>query len=114
MLMTRPCTVDRTTRGDPDVAGDAPVTAVPVSALCEIQQSQSSEIRDGVAVVVSVWNLYGFVDPASGTYLDVGLAAGDVVEVDEVAYAVDGRPWVVRDPLTGSVSHVQARVRLAE
>lgn len=113
-MMTRPCTVRHVTRGEPDAYGDSTVTTTTTTALCELQQSRSTEVRDGETVVTSEWSLYGFRDPATGGPLEVAVDADDEVDVDGTTYAVDGKPWTVRDPLSGEASHVEARLRLVQ
>ncbi len=103
-MMTRPCTVRHVTWDEPDAFGDRQRTVETVETVCELQQSRSTENRDGALVVVSEWNLY--LPPG------VPLAAEDEVDVDGHTFAIEGLPWAVRDPLSGEGSHIEARARV--
>lgn len=107
-LITRPCTITRgarVDRDDFDLDVDDPEAPEPetVEAVCELQQRQRSEDRDGGEVSSTDWT--GYFLP------DVELGTADVVTVEGVAYEVVGDPWKARDPLLDRDSHVEASLR---
>lgn len=100
LMMNRPCVVHTRTAGGRDEYNDVvPGVEVTTAGLCEIQLSRSGEDETG-AVQSSRWNLYMRPGPP--------LTGWDWVEVEGARYEADGDPWLVRDPLTGEVSHVEA------
>lgn len=104
-LVTRPCTLHTRVEDDGtrDEMGDPTVTFTDVETVCELQQSQATEERDGRLLLVSTWNLYLL----PGESLD----GWSELTVDDIRYTLDGAPWPVRHPITGEASHVEARVR---
>lgn len=69
----------------------------------EVQQETSGEDNES-AVMVSTWRC--FLDPSVAD-----VRGWDGVEIDGVTYEVDGDAWPVRNPRTGRLSHVEARIR---
>lgn len=105
-LITRPCTLHTRVEDpdDRDEMGDPTVTYEDVDTVCELQQSRATEERDGRLVLVSDWNLYLLPSESLNGWSEV--------TVDGDRYALDGTPWVVRHPISGQLSHIEARVRL--
>lgn len=103
-LINRPCTLHTRVEGAPDDdMGDPVVTWTDVATVCELQQSSTTELRDGRLVLVSTWNLYLLPDEA--------LTGWDEVTIDGTRYATEGRPWPARNPQTQVFSHIEARLR---
>jgi len=90
-------------QGLPDEMGDPTWVYQDVPGVCELQQVQAWEVRDGAPFLVSLWRLY--VLP------NVGLTGWDSVTVDGHKYTVDGEPWPVWNPRTRSLSHYEMNVR---
>lgn len=101
--MSRPCTVRHVEHSGSDEMGEPSRSVTTTDTVCELQQSTTSEQRDGGVVVVGQWNLY--LPPG------VAIDSGDEVAVDGHLFAVDGAPWVARDALTGVDDHVEVRLR---
>lgn len=108
-LMTRPCVIRWIDQTGTDVHGDPITTTVETPAMCELQQSQSTELRDGQLVSVTAWNLYlpTDLDIPIGQSLD----SADEIVVDGRTYTLDGDPWIVRDPTIEVDSHIEVKVR---
>lgn len=102
-LLNRTVTItSRAPSSDTDAYGntvDAETTTVTVG---EVQQQQRDESPDGL-VAETTWLL---IVPA-GTNVDTG----DEVIVDDLAFEVQGPPWEVRSPRTGTVHHIEATLR---
>lgn len=102
-LLTRTCTIKRrTAAGTIDAAGDAVVTTVDTSAVCELQQLPRRADGEPVTQAEMSDSQWLLVLPA-GTAIDTG----DGVVVDGKAYEMFGEPWHVRHPRTGVESHVE-------
>lgn len=101
-LLTRPCTIRRTSPGaSTDEYGTPVADEVETETRCALQQRQRTENDD--AISDTGWLL---VLPA-GTDIDTS----DVVEVDGDAYEVVGDPWRVVNELTTVEDHVEATVQ---
>lgn len=101
-LLTLPAViVNSVDSGETDIMGE-PVGTVEsrTDTVCEIQQASSIENRDGQLMTVSTFK--GFF-PA-----DTPLTHTSVISAGGHRYTVAGRPWVARDPLLGTDSHIEA------
>jgi hypothetical protein len=104
-LLNRPCSlVQRSPGVSKDAYGnDIPAETV-VETVCELQQRQRREPDAYGDLSDSLWLL---ILPA-GTQA----RTGDAVMVDGQDYELVGKPWDVRHPRTGVMSHVEATVRI--
>lgn len=94
--------------GTTDDYGNPTFEVVPVAVSgCEIQQSASSEDHDD-DVQTSVFRV--FLPP------DVPVRGWDAIELTETGerFELDGDAWMVRNPRTGLLSHVEGIVRRVE
>jgi hypothetical protein len=96
----------RSQDGPPDEYGNPAWEAVAEPVTCELQQEGATEAEGG-AVQVSAWRVY-----LAAAAADV--RGWDALEVAGATYEVDGDAWTVRNPRTGAISHVEARVRRVE
>lgn len=104
-LLNLACTItSRAPSEDRDAYGNPVSSTTTVTTVCELQQQSRDEQPDEISS--TKWLL---ILPA-----DTAIATDDTVVVASVAYEVDGEPWVVRSPWTGTVSHVEAALRRAE
>lgn len=98
---------------DPDEYGNPGETTTETTTACELQQVQRSENTIDSAAQSEDWVL--FLDPIGedeGGYLvEVELEGSDRVVVSGLAYEVIGPPWPARNPRTGVITHIEARVR---
>lgn len=97
---------------DVDEYGDPIETTSTVTARCELQQvSRLEQLESGVQS--EDWALFlaptGTDDEEEPVTID--LEGSDRLTVDGETYEVVGPPWPVRHPITGEVSHIEARVR---
>lgn len=100
-LINRPCVViERLPSGDTDDYGNSVPDEEEVETVVELQQVQRDE--PGGAGELSDTRWLGFF-PA-GT----DLTTADAVVVDGERYELEGDPWPVRNPRTGTESHVEA------
>lgn len=109
-LMTLPCrlVVRDAGAGTVDEYGDQVPEQTYVEGLtCELQQESAQEFN-GQNVELSLWRL--FMPP------DAPPRGWDAVELTDSGelYELEGDAWPVRNPLTGEVSHVEARARRVE
>lgn len=97
-LIRVPCTVHHSDPGDVDPYGDHPI-AVQTDSEVRCYLAQSSRAED-VDVEVERWLLYFLPD----TVID----ANDSVDVHGMTLQLLGNPWVVIDPVTGWLTHIEA------
>lgn len=72
-----------------------------VETVCEVQQRVRREPTDGGEVSITEWVGYFLPEDTIGT--------ADTVELDDLGtFRVEGAPWIARDPLTQSDSHLEA------
>jgi hypothetical protein len=105
-LLTRPCTLHRTTSGETvDEYGNAVEIVEDVAVLCELQPRSRKEPDAQGELSQTDWLL---ILPA-GTEV----STADTVTVDGETFEMvgDSGPW--RNPRTGVASHVEASVRKA-
>jgi hypothetical protein len=106
-LLTLDATLLRRSQdGAPDEYGDPTWTTVSESVACEVQQEGASEDH-GDAVQTSTYRAILAADAAD-------VRGWDALDLAGVVYELDGDAWTVRNPRTGVVSHVEARVRRVE
>lgn len=98
-MMNRPCVVHRRAAGPRDAYGDQTAVETVMVARCELQQIAATDDAAGPGSSVRA---HAYLPP------EVPVTGWDWLEVDGGRYEVDGDPWVVRDPLTGRDSHVEA------
>lgn len=106
-LINRPCTIIARHQDETewDDYGDEEVVERRRASVCEVQQRSRIEPRDMGETSVTEWDMFF----RAGETLDTG----DAVEVGGAVYEVVGDPWIVRNPVTGKVSHVEATARIA-
>lgn len=103
-LINRPCTIlRRTTNAEKTPYGRQRKTDTLTETVCELQQTQSTELADGGEVADTTFLL---VLPAA-----TDIRTGDALVVDGHTYELTGEPWVARNPRTQIDSHIQATVR---
>ena len=112
-LMSRTCTITRRVNGDDvdDYGNPVPAEST-ITALCELQEASADEDTVDADRQVGDWNL--FVAPtasSAGQTVVTSFDGSDTVTVDGVTYEVVGPPWPARNPLTQTLTHIQARVR---
>lgn len=100
-LVTRPCTIVRRLESvnTDDYGNEIPDTEE-ASTSCELQQIARTEPEMEGELSDTRWLA---IFPA-GT----DLQTNDAVIVDTLKYELEGDPWMVRNPRTGSDSHVEA------
>lgn len=99
-LLNRPCTiVQRSDSGNIDDYGDPVQTEVLVETTGELQQFERQEPIGQGEFSVAHWTLF----LPAGTQIDTS----DAVIVGGEEYGVEGEPWLVRNPRTGSDSHLE-------
>ena len=91
----------------PDADGVQTWTETPLPVLCELQQEIASE-ANGAMLETTLWRLFL---PAT-----VAPRGWDALRLpgDGVMFELEGDAWAVRNPRSGQVSHVEARVRRVE
>lgn len=103
-LMARACTVTTVTAtGDPDVFNDPTVETTDTDTRCYLEQRRAFDTTSGLSVATGEWLC---LLPG-----DVTITAGDRVTVDEDEFEVDGPPWPVQNPRTGTTSHIEVNLR---
>lgn len=111
-LMTLEATITRRTMpADPDVDeyGNPIPTETTITVACELQQASRSEQTVDANWQIGDWNLY--LAPTDSDGNETELDGSDTVTVDGVPYEVVGPPWPARNPRTGVLSHIEARLR---
>lgn len=93
----------RSQSGTIDDYGDEVQDVTLIATLCELQQQQRSEDGEMGEASKDTWRLFF----AAGESIDTG----DAVELDGEVYELTGDPWLVRNPRTGSNSHIEATAR---
>lgn len=105
-LMNRTCQiVHRSSTGTEDEYGNVIPAETTTSTVCELQ---GAALRVGAEP-----NNYNDLSKTKWTiYLPAGTAleSADVVIVDDEEYEVDGDVWEVRNPRTGTLSHIEGAV----
>lgn len=105
-LLTMTATVTTIATGDEDPFGDAVAVAGSATTWpCWIGQVQRTEDTANTERTAEVWQAY-FPAEAAGT-----ITARDRVTVDGAEYELDGPPWDVTNPRTGTRTHVVATLR---
>jgi hypothetical protein len=106
-LLNTPCTITRRfDSGTNDPYGNALTTTFSTNTVCELQQlTRRADAEAGGHGDLSdtQWALF----LPAGTVIDTD----DKVTVTGQVFEVAGAPWPVRDPETGTVSHVEANLR---
>jgi len=98
-LLTKPVVIKRRKASDDDDDyGSEVAEETSVVTVGELQQQGRTE-REGVISATS-WLL--ILPP------DVELDTNDVVVVDNFRFEISGNPWLVRNPLTGELHHIEA------
>lgn len=111
-LMTREAIITRrSVPADPDVDeyGNPQLEESTIRVSCELQQASRSEQTVDADWQIGDWNLYLAATDLDGNETEI--EGSDVVTIDGVDYEVIGPPWPARNPRTGALSHVEARVR---
>lgn len=108
-LLSVPCELVRRSPSTPDEYGDPTWAETAAETVCELQQESAVE-ANGQAVEDTTWRL--FLPPGAASPEEP--RGWDAVRVSGVTYELDGDTWAVRNPRTGGVSHVEARVRRVE
>lgn len=114
-LMTLTATITRTTTpvgaATDDYGNPIPVETT-FSAACELQQVTRSEDTVDSDQQAHDWNLYlAPTGTADDVIVETELDGSDRVAVAGVPYEVIGPPWPVRNPRTGALIMIEARVR---
>lgn len=106
--MNRPCTlIQRLASSTSDDYGNEIPDEAEVETFCELQQrSREEPVLEGQNISATEWRV--FFRPG----LDV--QTGDALIVEGAEYELVGEPWVVRNPRTGTESHIEASVELVE
>lgn len=105
-LFTLPVTISTVTdAGADDEYGNPTETTTTTIVWGELQQQSRNEEGGGRHVLEGVYRL--FVEPGAS------VVGWDRVTIGGVDYEVDGPPWQVRNPRTGTISHVEATLRRA-
>lgn len=103
-LLTRTVTiVRRSDSGNTDDYGNAIPAETTTDTVGELQQQQRNEPGDQGETSDTRWALFLPAGTEIGT--------SDTVTVDGQAFEMVGDPWTVRDPETGSDSHLECTVR---
>lgn len=117
-LINRPCMLHRsvTSETETDAMGDPLVEEVDDPTVCEIQQQQRFEQRDGQQVLVSVWQVFLLPSEDVDGWDSITVAPPEVDEdawdgVTGDRYSLEGEPWPVRHPRKGVVHHIEATAR---
>jgi hypothetical protein len=101
-LLKIPCTVHSKTAGGTDAYGNPTYADLPVSTTCWLDQLSRAE--KGVDEVdIEKYRLY--------LRAGVSISDRDVVEAVGHLFEVEGPPWQVVDPRSGSVHHIEATLR---
>jgi hypothetical protein len=75
------------------------------STMCDLRQQTSRERRGGGLVVTVTWLLFMLPDVPT-------LGAEDEIDVDGMGrWAIEGDPWLVKNPRTGQALHWLGTVR---
>lgn len=98
---------------DPDEYGNPGVVETETTTDCEIQQAVRNEDTVDSGQQSEDWVLFlaPIGEDEGGYLIEVELEGSDRVEVNGISYEVIGPPWQVRNPRTGVVTHIEARVR---
>lgn len=116
-LINRPCAIHRqevTTQRDD--MGDPIVAEAPEHrTVCDLQQNTADESRDGGAgSQSSTWALFLLPGESLDGWDEITIAPPDATPEtwDGVGtrFTLYGKPWEVRNPRTGVVSHIEATV----
>lgn len=102
-LINRSCTLLRRSEGDADDYGNEVATDTPVSTVCEIQQRQRDEDDQMGELSDTLWTVFFLPTETVDT--------GDGLVVDGETYEMVGEPWVARNPMTQTNSHIEAVMR---
>lgn len=107
-LLNQPLALHKNSTAVKDVYGNTVASDLgsPVTVYGYLEQAESVETLADRDVVVSGWVLY----LPEGT--DVN--AYDRIGFNGQIFEVDGSPWQVYNPRVGSVSHVQAKLKVVE
>ncbi len=103
-LMNQPLLVQSVSAATTDAYGNAVLAPLgaPVAALGFLEQSATTEYVTGRETTITAWHAY--------------LPEGTVIHpMDYITYLgqtfqVDGEPWLVFNPRTSAVSHVQVKL----
>jgi hypothetical protein len=89
--------------GPPDEYGNPTWEATSEPVACELQQESATEANDA-ALQVTTWRAYLHPDAAD-------VRGWDGLQLEGVTYELDGDAWTARNPRTGQISHLEARLR---
>lgn len=108
-LLTRPVTIIHRTAGagaGADEYGNPIPAETTVQTVCELQQTERAAVNEPAGRGELSDTHWLLILPA-GTQIDTS----DAIIADSRRFELIGDPWPVRNPRTGSESHVQATVR---
>lgn len=103
-LLTQSLTVQTVDGSTLDAYGNAVPGAVgaPVAVLGYLEQSSTTEFLNARQTTVTTWQAYL---PA-----DTAIHPMDYITYNAQRFQVDGEPWLVFNPRTSAVSHIQCKL----
>lgn len=104
-LISRPCVITRSVADDDDrdKYGNPLTDAETIDTVCELQQRTRGEDAGADEFSETMWALFFLPHEELDTEA--------TVTVDGHVYELVGEPWIVRNPRTHQVSHIEATAK---